>query len=83
MTLVSHYLVQYRVVPWVELGGCARVSSVSRATQGDKESVAGDGAVAGAALVDGHGREPLQDMRWPTGRPSVEYTGTVGWFALV
>lgn len=53
---------QYWVVPWVELGGCVRVGSVSRATQGDKESAAGDGAADGAALVDGHGGEPVHDM---------------------
>lgn len=39
-----------------------RVGSVSRAIQSDKESAAGDGAADGAALVDGHGREPLYDM---------------------
>jgi hypothetical protein len=44
LTLASHYLVQYWVVPWVELGGYARVGSVSRATQGDKESAAGETA---------------------------------------
>lgn len=50
------------LVGWVELFGCARVGAIGDAARCDKEGAAGDGAADGAALVDGHGGEPVHDM---------------------
>ncbi len=62
LVVVSHYLVQCWLVGWVELFGCARVGSVSRAAWCNPEGAAGDGAANAAALIDSYGGEPLHDM---------------------
>lgn len=46
----------------VELLCCARIGTVGGAARCDKEGAAGDGTPDGAALVDGHGGEPVHDM---------------------
>lgn len=62
LTVVSHYLVQGRLVPWVELFGSTEVDAIGGAAWCDKEGAAGDGAPDGTALVDELGGEPLHNM---------------------
>lgn len=55
LTMVSHYLVQGWLVPWVKPLGSVRVGAVDEAVRCDKEGVACDCASDSAALVDGYG----------------------------
>lgn len=62
LSVVSDYLVQCWLVPWVESFGCARVGAFGDAARCDPEGSASDGAADGTALVDDHWGEPLHNV---------------------
>ncbi len=60
--MINNYLMQGWLIGLVELFGGTQVGAIGDAARCDKEGAAGDGAADGAALVDGHGGEPVHDM---------------------